>query len=61
MRKTMMIKVNLNKYYCLLLEISSVRFEAFVMHIYFAQKYHHTKYLAQSFNHNANLFEIMQN
>jgi hypothetical protein len=61
MRKIMIIKVNLNKYYCLLLEINSIRFEAFIMHTYFAQKYRHSKYLARFFNHIANLFEIMQN
>jgi len=61
MCKSMTIKVYLNKYYCLLLEISSTRFEAFIMHTCFVQKYHHSKYLAQSFNHNANFFEIMQN
>jgi hypothetical protein len=61
MCKTMIAKVNLNKYYCLLLEISSTRSEAFIMQAFFTWKYHHSKYLAQSFNDNANLFEIMQN
>lgn len=41
--------------------MSFIRFEAFITHTYFVQKYHHSKYLAQSFNHNANLLEIMQN
>ena len=34
-----MIKVNLNKYYCLMSEISSTRFEAFIMQTYFVQRY----------------------
>jgi hypothetical protein len=61
MHKTTTTQVNLNKHYWLLLEISSLRSEAFIMHTYFAQKYHHSKYLARSFNHTANLFEMMQN
>jgi hypothetical protein len=34
--KTKTIKVNVNMHYCLLLEISSIGFEAFITYAYFA-------------------------